>query len=40
MFLDEIEIPGKDLKLLENANILITYTTHPRSHTGTGRQTL
>ena len=29
MFLDEIEIPGKDLKLLENANILITYTTHP-----------
>jgi hypothetical protein len=29
MFLDEIDIPEGDLKLLENANILITYTTHP-----------
>ena len=29
MFMDDIEIPEKDIKLIENANILITYTTHP-----------
>lgn len=29
MFVDDIEIPEKDLKLLEDINILITYTTHP-----------
>lgn len=29
MFVDDIEIPEKDLKLLEDVNILITYTTHP-----------
>jgi len=29
MFMDEIEIPEKDVKLIEDANILITYTTHP-----------
>lgn len=29
MFVDDIKIPEKDLKLLEDVNILITYTTHP-----------
>lgn len=29
MFMDDIEVPEKDIKLIENANILITYTTHP-----------
>ncbi|NYB51334.1 MAG: hypothetical protein HVN35_02030 [Methanobacteriaceae archaeon] len=29
MFIDDIEIPEKDVKLIEDANILITYTTHP-----------
>lgn len=29
MFIDDIEIPEKDAKLIEDANILITYTTHP-----------
>jgi len=29
MFLDEIEIPEKDMKIIESANILITYTSHP-----------
>lgn len=29
MFVDDIEILEKDLKLLEDINILITYTTHP-----------
>ena len=29
MFIEEIEIPERDLKIIESANILITYTTHP-----------
>jgi hypothetical protein len=29
MFLDEIEVPDKDLNLLEDANIPIIYKTHP-----------
>jgi hypothetical protein len=29
MFMDDIEIPEKHVKLIENANIIITYTTHP-----------
>jgi len=29
MFMDDIEIPGEDVKLIEGSNILITYTTHP-----------
>jgi len=29
MFIDEIEIPERDLKIIESANILITYTSHP-----------
>ena len=29
MFMDDIKILEKDIKLIENANILITYTTHP-----------
>jgi len=29
MFMDDIEISEKDVKLIEDANILITYTTHP-----------
>jgi hypothetical protein len=29
MFIDEIEIPEKDIKAIENSDILITYTTHP-----------
>jgi hypothetical protein len=29
MFMDDIEIPIKDIKILEDVNILITYTTHP-----------
>jgi hypothetical protein len=29
MFLEEILIPEKDLKLIESANILIIYTSHP-----------
>ncbi len=28
-FVDEIDIPEKDLKIIENTDILITYTTHP-----------
>ena len=29
MFIEEIEIAERDLKIIESANILITYTTHP-----------
>jgi hypothetical protein len=29
MFMDDIELPEKDIKILEDVNILITYTTHP-----------
>jgi hypothetical protein len=29
MFMDDIEIPAEDVKLIEGSNILITYTTHP-----------
>jgi hypothetical protein len=29
MFMDDIELPLKDIKILEDVNILITYTTHP-----------
>ena len=29
MFMDDIEIPEKNVKQIEDANILITYTTHP-----------
>lgn len=29
MFMDDIEIPEKYVKLIEDTNILITYTTHP-----------
>ena len=29
MFIEEIEIPERDLKIIKSANILITYTTHP-----------
>jgi len=29
MFIEEIDIPERDLKIIESANILITYTTHP-----------
>jgi hypothetical protein len=29
MFMDDIEIHEKDIKLIEKVNILITYTTHP-----------
>lgn len=29
MFMDDIEIPGEDVKLIEGSNILITYTIHP-----------
>ena len=29
MFIEEIEITKRDLKIIESANILITYTTHP-----------
>ncbi len=29
MFMDDIEIPEKFIKLLEDVDILITYTTHP-----------
>lgn len=29
MFMDDIEIPEEDIKLIEGSNILITYTTHP-----------
>ena len=29
MFIEEIEIPERELKIIESANILITYTTHP-----------
>lgn len=29
MFIEEIDIPERDLKIIEDANILITYTTHP-----------
>ncbi len=29
MFMDDIEIPDESVKLIEDVNILITYTTHP-----------
>ncbi len=29
MFMDDIEIPINDIKILEDVNIIITYTTHP-----------
>lgn len=29
MFIDDVEIPEKDVKLIENANVLITYATNP-----------
>lgn len=29
MFIEEIKIPKRDSKLIESANILITYTSHP-----------
>jgi hypothetical protein len=29
MFIDEVVIPARDLKIIEAADILITYTTHP-----------
>ena len=29
MFIEEIDIPERDLKIIESANILITYTAHP-----------
>jgi hypothetical protein len=29
MFMDDIEIPEKEVKLIEDVNLLITYTTHP-----------
>ncbi len=29
IFMDNIEIPEEDVKLIEGSNILITYTTHP-----------
>jgi hypothetical protein len=29
MFMDDIEIPEENVKQIEDANILITYTTHP-----------
>lgn len=29
MFMDDVEIPEEDVKLIEGSNILITYTTHP-----------
>ena len=29
MFIEEIELHERDLKIIESSNILITYTTHP-----------
>lgn len=29
MFMDDIELPEKEVKTIEDVNILITYTTHP-----------